>query len=472
MKISKLLFLVFMTVSILSISKNGLSASLKPIGSTQEKSNSFQWPYKDILLKGKIVKGDVKKITSLIGDHSKQNEHIRIILDSPGGNFEEAIKIALLLHKKYISTYIPADSKCLSSCSIIFMAGSQHNGDGNRILRRTIHPTAVLGFHAPFILGYVPDQVSGKLIQKAYKSALIAASQFLRVSSTIDWPNSLTLALLKMPRDKYLYIDSVGKAGRWGIDLDIGHSPEILNKKSAFQICQNYFSWNFARQQESRANSALYTIGDESFQLKRMNDGTIKYSFPQEMGTDCEVIYRDGELNVFLDNERKYPWEPKWWHLYQSDTQLSSLIKKVKQITNDFLDVSDLAESGRNISYWTHNRSVMRFEFVLNQSGYTLEIFYEKPRAALNKHGIYKDTLLFSGSALQDGYLTGTARIFRRDCPPATYSVNGRIDPELGKHLVLWGVGKRWNGGSCKSIEYPKIGVKSGKLIFDLDSRY
>lgn len=53
-----------------------------------------------------------------------------LILDSPGGVVASAVEIALEVHERGLSTYIPAEATCASACSIVFFAGDHRQADG------------------------------------------------------------------------------------------------------------------------------------------------------------------------------------------------------------------------------------------------------------------------------------------------------------------------------------------------------
>lgn len=75
-------------------------------------------------------------------------------------------------------------------------------------------------------------------------------------------------------------------------------------------------------------------------------------------------------------------------------------------------------------SCWTHNGSLMR----LVATGPARAFYYEKPRASLRAAGVRPGTLLFDGTN-DNGYYSGTARVFSRHCPgaPLSYSVEGYV---------------------------------------------
>lgn len=54
-----------------------------------------------------------------------------ISLNSPGGNVQMGLLIADDIHQRKLTTYIAKQSKCLSACSFIFLAGDERKVDGS-----------------------------------------------------------------------------------------------------------------------------------------------------------------------------------------------------------------------------------------------------------------------------------------------------------------------------------------------------
>jgi len=71
----------------------------------------------------------------------------------------------------------------------------------------------------------------------------------------------------------------------------------------------------------------------------------------------------------------------------------------------------------------THNGSTM----VLLAEGSSRQIVYRFPRTAMLPLGVHSGTLLFEGVETRKGYYSGTAYLFKRDCPPIPYHVEGSV---------------------------------------------
>jgi hypothetical protein len=93
-----------------------------------QRVNKFQ-----LELNGPIEAGDFKKIEAyLVNPDSAGRDIEAVYLDSPGGNFAEAVRIGKLLRELFITTVIQTDDatakvECSSACFLIFAGGIQRS---------------------------------------------------------------------------------------------------------------------------------------------------------------------------------------------------------------------------------------------------------------------------------------------------------------------------------------------------------
>jgi len=117
-------------------------------------------------LQGEIIPGDYDRFANLIA-HSHPDsldERTRTIcLKSPGGSYNEALKVSELIYKSGISTLIEDGFACFSACAIIFMAGVLPD---RQIPHRKLSAGGVLGFHAPYL-----SATEGKYSKEEMESA-------------------------------------------------------------------------------------------------------------------------------------------------------------------------------------------------------------------------------------------------------------------------------------------------------------
>lgn len=90
-------------------------------------------------ISGAIEKGDYSKLKKLLLDKKENFVAFQrlVLLDSVGGDVQEALKIGELMRKNFSTTYVNADKVCFSSCFLIW-AGS---------VKRIVNESAKLGVH-------------------------------------------------------------------------------------------------------------------------------------------------------------------------------------------------------------------------------------------------------------------------------------------------------------------------------------
>lgn len=101
-----------------------------------------------ILISGKIVKGDFQRFGRLIDPTENWNNYKGYLiggvhLDSPGGDVAEAMRIAQLVERSFVSTTVKSGNSCLSSCFLIFAAGMQRVWSGSS--RLGVHRISLVG---------------------------------------------------------------------------------------------------------------------------------------------------------------------------------------------------------------------------------------------------------------------------------------------------------------------------------------
>jgi hypothetical protein len=99
---------------------------------------------------GWIQDGDAKKFTDLVV--STTGKVGTILLDSPGGSFEDGMAIAKLVRERNFITSVRKDWECTSMCAIIWIAGSKRYYGGK----------TKIGFHS---IASVPVDKQGSPIK-------------------------------------------------------------------------------------------------------------------------------------------------------------------------------------------------------------------------------------------------------------------------------------------------------------------
>lgn len=191
-----------------------------------------------VLMSGKIDVGDAEKFAAYqdsvqsSGDWSRNS----LCLDSPGGSLGDALRIIDLWDGP---TRIPENAECASSCALIFMAGSRHQSAiGGSLVDRSMHVTARLGFHAPDLI--IPaQQYTEVAVKSAYALSLATIAEIMRRNTSLQMAHSLLVEMLDTPPDQMLYVDTIDKTTRWGIEIFGVAQQTDLQPFMAMNACLN-----------------------------------------------------------------------------------------------------------------------------------------------------------------------------------------------------------------------------------------
>ncbi|MFA5949365.1 MAG: DUF4189 domain-containing protein [Hyphomicrobium sp.] len=204
-----------------------------------------------IKIDGGIDAGDCEKLAKLVGTNEGQKGiPIYLELNSEGGSFDEAMKIARFMLDRTLSTRLGSGAQCLSACSIIFMAGTRLTTIGPTLERR-MHRTAKLGFHAPELS--VPAGVGDA--NEAYDEAiegigskLLALARFRgrQWNAPLMRPDLVNEMMLHHGKN-FHYVDTVGNAVENDIEIDDAGGP-AYSKRAYVQACMNYLALHASRE--------------------------------------------------------------------------------------------------------------------------------------------------------------------------------------------------------------------------------
>ena len=264
-------------------------------------------------LSGLINNGDAEKIDKVLSNkNTLERGDWKICLDSPGGSFAEGVKLAKTFEENSIGTVVAQNNVCESACAIAFLGGSYFAIEGEyRRVSRTMHATAKLGFHAPALL--IPDgKYSKNEVNDAYNIALKAVLALSDMRSDgYEVRESLFKAILATPFENMHYVDTVGKALRYKIDVSyVGISSGIVQnitnnicKNAILRIEDNEGIWNpsvfnftlvagniIAKTTEGYYEEASYPceieIGDIRFSVSFGGRAAITMPYFSSFGTD------------------------------------------------------------------------------------------------------------------------------------------------------------------------------------------
>lgn len=212
-------------------------------------------------LSGPIVAGDAQKIYEKLYQFGVEGRHDvlivdkkynylksdifvsrshRICLDSIGGSFSEAIRIADIIYGQ-LGTAVEAGFKCLSACAVSFMAGTYNTEtDAGIVISRVLEAGGKLGFHAPALA--VPDgQYTKDHVQRAYKVSVAATGALSRRMAKMSFSPSLLTAMYSTPPDEMLMIEYIHQAALWEITIAGIKWPRKLTARHVGYACFNAY---------------------------------------------------------------------------------------------------------------------------------------------------------------------------------------------------------------------------------------
>jgi len=111
-----------------------------------------------ITITGKVEKQDFEKFKAF-ADEAKQRQiaAVTVRLDSNGGHLVSGLTIGTLVHLRGYDTFVPDNTKCISVCAAIWLAGRT----------RYAATSASIGFHQ----AYVQDARTGKIFRSENANA-------------------------------------------------------------------------------------------------------------------------------------------------------------------------------------------------------------------------------------------------------------------------------------------------------------
>lgn len=202
-------------------------------------------------LSGTISTGDADRLASLVPVLDDAYDHRqRLCLDSPGGTLAEAVALGKLLVDRAVATELRPGASCMSACAVLFMLGTTYDkpvvGHGSeavsldgRYPARRMATDATLGFHRPALSLPEGRAYSSDAVQSSFDLATDAALE-LTVLSAGGWMDADLLQEMFAHRgDDFFLIDTVGKALRWQIGLIDPPRPDTLDKRAAWNMCNN-----------------------------------------------------------------------------------------------------------------------------------------------------------------------------------------------------------------------------------------
>ena len=451
-----------------------------------------------VRLTGVIEPGDTDKVAQGLASATGQKMHeasVRntvVCLRSPGGSYDEGVKLATYFIDHAVQTAVEADASCISACAVAFMGGSENHYESVHMASRNLHIAGKLGFHAPFV-ELPPGQYSEKTIQKSYAAAFSALARLAgmkpRHQSTepiID--ANLIAAMAANGPDEAFFIDTVGKASRFGIELIGGSKPSQTQLGHLCNVCENIFG--VKRNGRDSAEACRSSASDPN--LRRGNflffggfgsGGEIDGVCAVQLRRELTEQYASGPgvcYEIMYDRMNNDPpqWNTSncvfgnfsWSYFYSPSLTISRLPRGKEKIAlttpwasgpmNETSSTSATTWTppetiAVNTRMWNHNGSTMR----LVAEGGVRRFYYENPRQGVRSEGVSTGTLLFEGTRSGNIY-SGTAYIFTSRCGKRAYSVSGSVSNN-DRLVTMVGQAPRLNS-ACQVVGY-----QSDNLIFE-----
>ena len=193
----------------------------------------------DYEFQGQFVPGDARRFEAIRGSY----DGVTLCLNSPGGDIQEGLHVFDLVRARNIKTRIPSGWGCLSTCGLVFMAGSIQTGLGvpQTYGARQLDPGGRLGFHAPGLVvaqgSYEPE-----LVMQAFSVAISAAATLYRASLLEEggWRSFneyIYSRILETPFTEMYEVEAVASAALAEMDLGPTRLPARIGPEQIANIC-------------------------------------------------------------------------------------------------------------------------------------------------------------------------------------------------------------------------------------------
>ncbi|MEO9960147.1 MAG: hypothetical protein ABJF07_07615 [Nisaea sp.] len=244
-----------------------------------------------VSLTGELKPGDYEAFIGLVSsafpaDYDESTAANTVCLNSPGGNLAEGVKFARHFYKEGVGTVVPDGAECFSACAVMFMMGTAQ-GPEVAFANRKLHVRGTVGFHRPYLDLPSGSQVDQSLMGVAYDRALESALDLISVAnSKAPWtsdpmmrPDLIQAMLSHVGNDMYV-IDTIDKAGRFGVEIVGADLKRELSEEVAYYACHNALQWQHGLTDEDITYTAKEAEPVEGYRTVRpilAKDGTTAF---------------------------------------------------------------------------------------------------------------------------------------------------------------------------------------------------
>lgn len=248
-----------------------------------------------VRLSGRIEKGDLARLQSIAHSARAEGRWVFwvLVLDSPGGNFQEGIAIGKWLREELSSqdstfrgTYVLDQSECLSACALIFALSSHRRLLDDSDNRNFIELGARLGFH----MGVLPDALASQKIAIRDSMNLtydIMEAYMLLIEAQTNPPELILEALQAREPDSFFEVEASARA------YDLGFIPVSDSPLSE------------ALSLHSLPMSAVYDMCSHLLRISQLPETIVNEEYGVPHAADAEMaveLFGDGGDQVLRGN--------------------------------------------------------------------------------------------------------------------------------------------------------------------------
>jgi hypothetical protein len=278
-------------------------------------------------LQGDIKKGDAKKFAQLVVDNPNR---FSLELDSPGGDLNEAIKIAKMVSSLYFTTSVKPNGVCASACFFIWLDGYNRLGSplpefGGRI-----------GLHRPYLVNPEFNDTS-RFRQNQAQTKIVEHldSRFV--------PRRLTDIMMSRPSNDIYWLSKE--------DLDELGEYNSANEEFLVAKC-DYDRYIFAkmasfnRAGQSAELAALRSKLDRISKCMSENVSPVKFSAKRKFVEDNKKTAESADSEASIIDERKVVERiyPDWREIVSSRNFKEWLSLQSEEIKTIYADSNKATE--------------------------------------------------------------------------------------------------------------------------------
>lgn len=284
-------------------------------------------PYCNVRLDGEIAAGDLEQIQNIIAKFSDEETRPArtndktagsnsVCLNSPGGDFSEALRIIeAFTSEAGPGTVVDDGDACVDVCAFVFMAGRFRYYHAVTLPIRRLHKNGRLSFSAP---GAAGEGSRAAAVSTAYSAGIKAIAQLLLKSLGTEFydrnrvvPQTLLLDILGLEPGEAVAVETVKQAGEWDIQVVGFKQPQVLTEAMLLQACRNYGGWRG----ELSDRDIAQPDPDREITL---SDNKYRKTF-EELGSRKQAsciadVFKDGSgtfhISVVVNSAGKPPYVP------------------------------------------------------------------------------------------------------------------------------------------------------------------